>query len=133
MERPQTLVALATALLLASTASHALSMEECRAAWTASSAYQTCHPLWGADKVIGNTCGLYVHCKTPSGTEIQNGEITQGEDSYERVYGVTREKDTHGDRDPRGELRSSGRDLLFHVDEVRKLQNCNGKLRVSSC
>lgn len=124
--------ALAACLLLTSTHGLALTREECQSAWTASSAYKSCHPLWGADKVIGNTCGIYVHCKTPSGAEIQNGNITEGEDSYDRYYGVTRGKDTTN-RDPRGELKSSGRDLLFHLEDVKKLQNCSGYLKVGSC
>ncbi len=82
---------------------------------------------------MNGKCGLYVHCKTPDGKEIQNGDIAGQGSNYESHYGVSREKDPHGDRDPRGELNYSSRNLLFSVEEVKKLNNCNGHLKVGPC
>ncbi len=122
--------AMTVILLILSPVTFALTSAECRSAWKSSSAYHTCSPIWGADKVINGKCGLYVHCKAPNGKEIQNGYITEGQSNYESHYGVKLEDDPHGNRDPRGELRSSGRSLLFSVDEVKKLSNCNGYLKI---
>jgi len=92
----------------------ALTHTECEAAWKSSSAYQSCYPAWGA-KAIGNKCGIYVHCKKPDGSEVANG-------TYNPHY------DQKGN-----EIIGSDYSLFYTVEELKKLNNCNGKLKVGSC
>lgn len=101
-------------LLFLSSSAFALTSQECQAAWKSSSAYKSCSPCWGA-KAIGNKCGLYVHCKKPNGVEVANG-------TYVPHY------------DQKGsDIISSDYSLFYTVDELKKLNNCNGKLELGSC
>lgn len=101
-------------LLGLSSTAFAVTTAECQAAWQASSAYKSCHPAFGA-KAIGDKCGIYVHCKKPDGTEIANG-------SYSPHY------------DQKGkDIIGSDYSLFYTLDELRKLNNCNGKLKVGAC
>jgi len=101
-------------LLGLSSTAFAVTNEECKAAWKASSAYQTCSPGWGT-KAFGDKCGIYVHCKKPDGSQVANG-------TYSPQYNQTG-KDIIG----------SDYSLFYTLDELRKLNNCNGKLKVGSC
>ena len=92
----------------------AVTSEECRSAWKASPAYRSCYPAFGT-KAIGSKCGVYVHCKKMDGGEVANG-------SYTAHY------DKKGN-----DIIGSDYSLFYTVDELRKLNNCNGKLKVGSC
>jgi hypothetical protein len=108
------LSAVTLSLLFLSFSAFAVTTAECQAAWKSSSAYKSCSPGWGA-KDIGSKCGIYVHCKKPDGTEIANG-------SYEPHY------------DPKGkDIIGSDYSLFYTVDELKKLNNCDGKLKLGSC
>lgn len=108
------LSSLTISLFMLSSSAFAVTTEECRAAWKASPAYQSCYPAFGT-KAIGSKCGVYVHCKKPDGTEVANGTYSA---NYDKEH-----KDIIG----------SDYSLFYTVDEVKKLNNCNGKLKVGSC
>lgn len=101
-------------LLIISSSALAVTTAECQATWKASAAYRSCSPGWGT-KAIGNKCGIYVHCKKPDGSEVANG-------SYVPHY------DQQGK-----DIVSSDYSLFYTVDELKKLNNCNGQLKVGSC
>lgn len=101
-------------LLGLSATAFAITNEACKAAWQASSAYKSCHPAWGT-KAFGDKCGIYVHCKKPDGTEVANG-------SYNPHYDQ-KSKDIIG----------SDYSLFYTLDELKRLNNCNGTLKVGSC
>lgn len=95
-------------------AAFAVTTDECQAAWKSSSAYKSCSPGWGT-KAVGDKCGIYVHCKKPDGSELANG-------SYMAHY------------DEKGkDIIGSDYSLFYTVDELKKLNNCNGKLKLGSC
>ncbi|MEN9917004.1 MAG: hypothetical protein RLY40_936 [Pseudomonadota bacterium] len=105
---------LTASLFILSSSAFAVTTEECRAAWKSSPAYQSCYPAFGT-KAIDNKCGMYVHCKKPDGSEVANGSYTA---NYDKEH-----KDIIG----------SDYSLFYTVDEVKKLNNCNGKLKVGAC
>lgn len=108
------LLGITIGLLGLSSSVFAVTTGECRAAWKVSPAYQSCYPAFGT-KAIGSKCGVYVHCKKTDGTEVANGNYTA---NYDKEH-----KDIIG----------SDYSLFYTVDEVKKLNNCNGKLKVGSC
>lgn len=105
---------LTISLLTLSSSAFAVTTEECQAAWKSSSAYKSCYPAFGT-KSIGDNCGIYVHCKKSDGSEVANG-------SYNAHYD---QKDKN--------IISSDYSLFYTVDELKKLNNCNGQLKVGPC
>jgi len=105
------LVAGAAMLLLAADA-FAITSQDCDAAWKSSSAYLTCSPASGA-KANGNSCDLRVTCQASISVPACEGG-----------------KERLGCRDANNKVLNLG---SLTPDDTRRLNNCNGSLKVGGC
>lgn len=122
--KPHVVLIVLASLLCGSTA-FAVSRGECESAYNESSASRSCGSLYKAADV-GGKCGIRTYCKTPDGTEVENGKV--GVPS--NPYGADQMK-----KDPRGESTTYSNEglLTYTLDELRQLVNCNGHLKIGSC